>query len=79
MRDRVDRALTIMAHHGHRHLVLGAWGCGVFANDPEVVADQFALSLFGPFAGVFDEVVFAVLDWSAERRFVRPFAERFAP
>ena len=78
MRARVDRALAIMAHHGHKHLVLGAWGCGVFANDPEIVADQFARALDGPFAGVFDEVVFAVLDWSAERRFVRPFAERFA-
>ena len=78
MRARVDRALAITAHHGHKHLVLGAWGCGVFANDPEIVADQFARALDGPFAGVFDEVVFAVLDWSAERRFVRPFAERFA-
>jgi uncharacterized protein (TIGR02452 family) len=77
MRERVDRALAIMAHRGHRHLVLGAWGCGVFGNDPEIVADQFARALDGAFAGVFDEVVFAVLDWSAERRFVRPFAERF--
>lgn len=78
MRARVDRALAVMAHHGHRHLVLGAWGCGVFGNDPAVVADQFARALDGPFAGAFEEVVFAVLDWSAERRFVRPFAERFA-
>lgn len=78
MRERVDRALAIMAHHGHRHLVLGAWGCGVFGNDPEIVADQFARALDGSFAGSFDEVIFAVLDWSAERRFVRPFAERFS-
>jgi len=78
MRARVHRALAVMAHHGHRHLVLGAWGCGVFANDPNVVADELARALDGPFAGVFEEVVFAVLDWSAERRFVRPFAERFA-
>lgn len=78
MRARVNRALAIMAHHGHKHLVLGAWGCGVFANDPAIVADEFARALEGAFAGVFDEVVFAVLDWSAERRFVRPFAERFA-
>jgi uncharacterized protein (TIGR02452 family) len=78
MRERCDRALAIMAHHGHTHLVLGAWGCGVFANDPAIVADQFACALEGPFCGVFDEVVFAVLDWSPERRFVRPFAERFA-
>jgi uncharacterized protein (TIGR02452 family) len=82
MRERCDRALAIMAYHGHKHLVLGAWGCGVFGNDPEIVADQFSRALgftsSGAFAGAFDEVVFAVLDWSPERRFVRPFAERFA-
>jgi uncharacterized protein (TIGR02452 family) len=57
--------------------VLGAWGCGVFGNDPAVVADAYARELEGAFAGVFEEIVFAVLDWSEERRFVRPFAERF--
>ncbi len=67
MRGRVERALVVAAHHRHRHLVLGAWGCGVFGNDPSVVADAFARALEGPIAGAFDEVVFAVLDWSDER------------
>ena len=78
MAARVTRALAISAAHGHPSLVLGAWGCGVFANDPRIVAGAFAAELEGAFAGVFDEVVFAVLDWSEERRFVRPFVERFA-
>lgn len=78
MRARVARALAVCANEGHRHLVLGAWGCGVFANEPIVVARAFGAELDGTFAGAFDEVVFAVLDWSAERRFVRPFVERFA-
>ena len=78
MRGRVERALLVAAHHRHRHLVLGAWGCGVFGNDPSVVAAAFANAFEGPLAGAFDEVVFAVLDWSEERRFVRPFVERFA-
>ena len=77
MRERVTRSLAIARQHGHVHLVLGAWGCGVFGNDPAVVADAYARELEGTFAGVFEEVVFAVLDWSEERRFVRPFAERF--
>jgi len=75
---RVTRALAICAAAGHRHLVLGAWGCGVFGNDPAVVARAFGAELDGTYAGVFEEVVFAVLDWSEERRFIRPFAERFA-
>ncbi|MER7914196.1 TIGR02452 family protein, partial [Streptomyces sp. NPDC096068] len=44
--------------------VLGAWGCGVFQNDPEQVAGAFRALLTGDdrFAGHFEEVVFAVLD-----------------
>lgn len=78
MRERVRRVLEIARTEGHRALVLGAWGCGVFGNDPRFVARAFATELFGDFANAFDEVVFAVLDWSEERRFVRPFAECFA-
>ncbi len=75
---RARRVLAICAAKGHRHLVLGAWGCGVFANDPAFVARTFGAELEGAYAGVFDEVIFAVLDWSADRRFIRPFVERFA-
>lgn len=78
MRERVQRSLAIAARHDHRHLVLGAWGCGVFRNDPVVVADAYRTELDGAFEGVFAEVVFAVLDWFDDRHFVRPFAERFA-
>ena len=77
MAERVARALAIAAAHGHLRLVLGAWGCGVFGNDPKGVAAAFARELGGAYAGVFDEVVFAVLDWSPERRFIGPFVEHF--
>lgn len=78
MRARITRSLAIAAAHGHTHLVLGAWGCGVFRNSPVVVADAYQADLEGAFKGVFEEIVFAVLDWSEDRHFVRPFAERFA-
>jgi uncharacterized protein (TIGR02452 family) len=78
MRARVARSLAIAALHGHRNLVLGAWGCGVFGNDPVVVANAYGDELGGTYAGVFAEVVFAVLDWHDERRTIRPFVERFA-
>jgi uncharacterized protein (TIGR02452 family) len=48
--------------HDQRALVLGAWGCGVFRNDPAVVADVFAGLLEDGFAAAFDRVTFAVLD-----------------
>eukprot|EP01063_Lacrimia_lanifica_P038805 TRINITY_DN8347_c0_g1_i2.p3 TRINITY_DN8347_c0_g1~~TRINITY_DN8347_c0_g1_i2.p3 ORF type:complete len:207 (+),score=45.60 TRINITY_DN8347_c0_g1_i2:758-1378(+) len=43
-------------------LVLGALGCGVFANPPHQVARLFKAALAGPFRGAFRRVVFAVTD-----------------
>ena len=77
MARRADKVLAVMARHGHDAAVLGAWGCGVFRNDPAAVADLFREALAGRFAGAFARVVFAVLDTTAERRFIRPFEERF--
>src|SRR6185503_561546 len=57
---RATRVLTVAAAHGHRTLVLGAWGCGVFRNDAAVVADAFAHALKS--LPHFDFVVFAVRD-----------------
>lgn len=61
LRTRVRRVLAVAAAHGHRRLVLGAWGCGVFRNDPATVAEAFALALADA-VGWFDQVTFAVLD-----------------
>jgi uncharacterized protein (TIGR02452 family) len=58
---RAARVLAVAAAHGHRRLILGAWGCGVFRNDPAVVAEAFAAELARA-EGHFDHVVFAVLD-----------------
>jgi len=78
MAARIDTVLTIMAGHGHEAAVSGAWGCGVFRNDPDIVAGLFREALLTRFSGAFRVVAFAVPDWSAERRFIDPFAERFA-
>ncbi|MFE9612157.1 TIGR02452 family protein [Streptomyces sp. NPDC006012] len=61
---RAGRVLEVAAAHGYRRLVLGAWGCGVFQNDPAQVAGAFH-TLLGPggrFAHTFERVVFGVLD-----------------
>ncbi|GAA4146313.1 TIGR02452 family protein [Actinomadura keratinilytica] len=64
LRLRARKILAVAAHRGHRRLVLGAWGCGVFRNDPVEVAEAFAgpLAAGGEFAGRFEHVVFAVSD-----------------
>lgn len=60
---RAERVLETAAAQGYRRLVLGAWGCGVFRNDPAQVAGAFrGLLVGGRFQGYFDQVVFGVLD-----------------
>ncbi|MER6979821.1 TIGR02452 family protein [Streptomyces carpinensis] len=61
---RAERVLETAAAHGYRRLVLGAWGCGVFRNDPAQVAGAFRTLLTpgGLFADAFEHVVFGVLD-----------------
>lgn len=59
LRRRVGNVLAVARAHGHRTLLLGAWGCGVFENDPHVVAGAFFRWL-EDLGGAFDRVVFAV-------------------
>ena len=78
MERRIDRLLAVAADLGYRALVLGAWGCGAFGNDPHTTARAFRTSLEGPYDGVFGRVTFAITDWSDDRRFLGPFAETFS-
>ena len=73
-RKRIHRLLEVAASIGYTGLVLGAWGCGMFGNDPASTAATFRELLEGEFVGCFGEVVFAVTDWSPERTFLGPFA-----
>jgi uncharacterized protein (TIGR02452 family) len=64
LRRRAELVLATARVHGIDRLVLGAWGCGVFGNDPTTVASIFAglLAPDGAYGGAFERVVFAVLD-----------------
>jgi uncharacterized protein (TIGR02452 family) len=75
---RITRVLEIAGAYGYDTLVLGAWGCGAFANDTARTARDFRAALEGEFSGSFREVVFAITDWSRERRFLGPFRDAFA-
>jgi len=75
--NRTQLVLALAAHHKIERLVLGAWGAGVFGNDPGQVARIFAKLLRGPFAGAFTDVVFAVLGTRETSVNHRAFAEVF--
>ncbi|MFB7947484.1 TIGR02452 family protein [Kitasatospora phosalacinea] len=74
--ERAGRVLAVAARHGARELVLGAWGCGVFRNDPTEVADAFGQALDG-WGAAFDRVVFAVWDRSHPSANRTAFETRF--
>lgn len=61
---KIRLVLRLAAQNKHTKLVLGALGCGVFANPPHEVANCFAEVFDEPEfqGGWWEEVVFAVLD-----------------
>ncbi|GAA1367341.1 TIGR02452 family protein [Streptomyces beijiangensis] len=77
---RAERVLETAVACGYRRLVLGAWGCGVFRNDPARVAEAFRTHLTGEgrFGGHFEQVVFAVLDRDPASATRAAFADAFA-
>lgn len=79
LRRRAGMVLAVAADQGHRNLLLGAWGCGVFRNNPVQVADAFGHWLDSErFRGAFERVVFAIYDTTSSRSTLRAFKQRFS-
>jgi uncharacterized protein (TIGR02452 family) len=80
-RDRIERVLALAIAHGVRHLVLGAWGCGAFGNDPASVAQRFAevLAPPRPWLRGLESVTFAIYETSRRRPCLPAFARALAP
>ncbi|MEO3785483.1 TIGR02452 family protein [Actinocorallia sp. B10E7] len=77
LRRRAWKVLALAAAEGHEHVVLGAWGCGVFRNDPAEVAEIWSDLLSGPFSGRFAHVAMAVWDPDGTTPQYRAFARVF--
>lgn len=79
MATRIAYVLAVAAARGYEHLILGAWGCGVFRNDPQEIAQLFASALLEDprFRNRFASVTFAVLDSSPNQQILAPFARAF--
>lgn len=81
--DRIVATLKVAANYGYKYLVLGAWGCGAFGNDANVVAKLYYKALKEleynglPHESLFRQIYFAVLDRTADQRNFRAFYEYF--
>ena len=73
LRSRIRGMLRTATAEGYTQLVLGAWGCGNFGNDPELVARLFHDNL----TGNFEEVTMAVFDNSEDQYRYSCFARCF--
>ncbi len=78
LQRRIHRVLDIARSYGYETLVLGAWGCGAFGNDPVRTAKDLRDALLTEYDSTFAEVVLAIADWSPDRRFLGPFRDAFA-
>lgn len=77
---RAELVFYAAARTGVEHLILGAWGCGVFRNDPRMVARVFA-ALVGagcPWSGYFKKITFAVFDPSGTGSNFQAFKNQFS-
>jgi len=74
MRRRMKLALAIFAKQGAKNLVLGAYGCGVFRNDPKQIAAWWQELLNDEGMGqYFDFIFHAVLDRSQNGTCIKAF------
>ena len=76
MKRRMKIALSIFADKHCKTIILGAYGCGVFLNDPADVATWWD-ELLTEYSGHFDKVVFAVLDRTKTQDTISAFAGKW--
>ena len=61
MTRRIRIMFAIAAEHGHKNLILGAWGCGAFGNKPDDVSESFRNVIADEGYGkLFEHICFAV-------------------
>ena len=77
MWKRILKVLAAGVVHGHNAIVPGAWGCGAFGLDGTEIAGMFRRAIEDNFRGAYREVVFAIVDWSPEKKFIGPFEQAF--
>lgn len=74
---RAIHMLTVAASRGAEILVLGAFGCGAFRNDPAVVAQAYKTAL-SVFPKAFEHIEFAVYCTSDNTKNYEQFAKVFS-
>ncbi len=77
MVNRIRIMLRVAAKHDYKNLVLGAWGCGAFGNNPKDVAAYFKQVLVDENYGeCFEKICFAIYG-KEDGKNITAFREQF--
>lgn len=76
-KERARKFLWIANKENHKTLILGAWGCGVFQNHPNMIAQIFNELLKREFANCFERVIMAIYDTTPTQKVYNTFVEVF--
>lgn len=66
LESRIKFILSILAENNTDTIILGAFGCGVFCQEPVEVAEIMLKLLTTEFKGIFNRVIFAIPDKSSK-------------
>lgn len=79
MKNRIEKILKVGIVNNCDAIILGAFGCGVFENNPTDVANYFKDCLVknSEIRNQYKKVVFAVLDESKNEEMIKPFKYAF--
>jgi uncharacterized protein (TIGR02452 family) len=61
-KDKIRLMLSLAIKNKVKNIILGAWGCGVFKNNPVQIASFFKEVLDEGYNSYFDNVVFAIIN-----------------
>lgn len=81
--ERIVATLKVAANYGYKYLVLGAWGCGAFGNDAQIIAKLYFKALkeirYNDLSheSLFKQIYFAVLDRSVNQYNFKAFFQYF--
>lgn len=59
---RFTKVLMSAIENGRRNIILGAWGCGVFGNPPDINSGVFR-NVLDEYYNSFDDIIFAIPDF----------------
>jgi uncharacterized protein (TIGR02452 family) len=73
--NRAIKILQIAMENKHKTIILGAWGCGAFGNDPDIVSSVFYDAL--KVVPYFEHVCFAIYDMREGQPLISSFRKTF--